>query len=141
MGRSVTRTYDAYGNLTSETDPLGNKATWTYDRVGRAVRAAVPPLIPELGVRPVSGCGPSEARLTRPRRRIALPGPRRPSGSSPWRSWSSASWSTSSDAAAWSHDAANTRLGCAADFARREFRKSEQLQLPVRPAKVMSPPS
>jgi hypothetical protein len=28
-------------------------------------------------------------------------------------------------AVAWSHDAGNTRLGYAADFARREFRKSE----------------
>ncbi|MEU8034457.1 hypothetical protein AB0C13_38810 [Streptomyces sp. NPDC049099] len=38
-------------------------------------------------------------------------------------------------AVAWSHDAGNTRLGWAADFARRDFRKSEWPQLSVAPGK------
>jgi YD repeat-containing protein len=43
-GKATTYTYDAYGNLASETDPLGQVTTYTYDALGR--RKTITPPIP-----------------------------------------------------------------------------------------------
>jgi RHS repeat-associated protein len=41
-GKATTYTYDAYGNMTSATDPLGRQTTYTYDTLGRLQTRTAP---------------------------------------------------------------------------------------------------